>query len=351
MSQQNQLRQSYMNHATPVRMRSESGESHKDANDEDLELFSPVIRPGAKRSYIWAYGGCKKDENGKLIRDKIYCGICSREFKYTGTGGNFLTHLKNLHSVTGFTNKPQYSTVTVKIDSVFLPKQDSKYRNDNAKQKKFRTLACKWIVKNTWPLTIMEDQAFRDMIEHADPKLTVPCSSTVTREIRKMYTVQLDKTIELFKELPYFWGTTDAGTSYGGKTFIDVNAHYITSDFKMKKKILTVLGVTSKKSKDYKDRVIEAYKLHGIKDKVFGITTDNEKTMEVTFDQEFRNGCLSHLDSKACQYALESSETLQRIRSKLRKVAKKANKSSKFKGNIQKEQLERSEPENFETGS
>ena len=63
--------------------------------------------------------------------------------------------------------------------------------------------------------------------------------------------------------------------------------------------------------------------------------------MQVTYDNEYRNGCFAHLDSKACQYALESSDTLQRIRTKLRRVAKKANKSSKFKGNIQKEQLQR----------
>ena len=89
----------------------------------------------------------------------------------------------------------------------------------------FRTLACKWIVKNTRPLSIVEDEAFQDMIELADPKLTVPCSSTVTREIKKMYNLQVDKTTELFKGIDYFWATTDAGTSYAGKMFIDVNVH------------------------------------------------------------------------------------------------------------------------------
>ena len=100
------------------------------------------------------------------------------------------------------------------------------------------------------------------------------------------------------------------------KTFIDVNVHWTTADFKMKKKVLTVLKIDSKKAVDYKAQVYEVYDQHGIRDKVFGVTTDNEKTMEATFDSEYRNGCFSHLDSKACQYAMDSSETLKKIRNK-----------------------------------
>ena len=74
---------------------------------------------------------------------------------------------------------------------------------------------------------------------------------------------------------------------------------------------------------------------------MFGQTTDNEKTMEVTFESEIRNGCFSHIESKACQYALDSSDRLKNTRKKLRKVAKKANKSSKFKSFIEKEQIKR----------
>ena len=71
--------------------------------------------------------------------------------------------------------------------------------------------------------------------------------------------------------------------------------------------------------------------------RIFGVTTDNENSMEVTVDKAYCNGCFAHLDSKACHYALESTETLKNIRSKFKKVPKKANKSSKFKTNIEKQ--------------
>ena len=283
-----------------------------------------------------------------LNKEKVYCGICDKEFKYTGTVGNLQTHLKNVHHITEETNKPQDSTPSTpqssqaRIDSVFKTSaQSSKYREDNTKQKRFRVLACQWIVRTLRPLNIMDDKSFKEMIYHADPRLTVPSSSTVTRTIKLMYNQKFNQTVEAFKGVTYFWVTTDAGTSFAGKTFIDVNVHWIDKDFKVQKKILTVLKIDSKTAKDYKDRVFEALEAHGIKEKCLGVTTDNKKTMEVSFNKEWRNGCFAHLDSKACHYTLESTDTLKKIRNKFKKVAKKANKSSKFKGAIEKEQSER----------
>ena len=63
--------------------------------------------------------------------------------------------------------------------------------------------------------------------------------------------------------------------------------------------------------------------------------------MRKCFPNKERNGCFAHIDSKASQKALESSVKLKTLRKKLRKIAKKANKSSKFKGLISKEQKER----------
>ena len=139
-SQQSQLRRS---DTDLQRLRSESGESH---TEEESLLYTPCTRAG-KRSFVWDYGGCKK-KDGKLITDRIYCAKCDKEFKYQGTCGNLQTHLKNIHQITEETNKPQEPSTPQssqsRIDSLFKPsaKVENKYRNDNAKQKKFRTLTC-----------------------------------------------------------------------------------------------------------------------------------------------------------------------------------------------------------------
>ena len=81
----------------------------------------------------------------------------------------------------------------------------------------------------------------------------------------------------------------------------------------MVKKVLTVLKVDLKTAEDYKHWVDEVFEEHRIIE-VFGITTDNERTMEATFESNFRNSCFSHLASKACKYTMDSSDSLKRIR-------------------------------------
>ena len=161
-------------------------------------------------------------KDGVLIKDKVYCGICSEEFKYQGTCGNLQTHLKNVHHITEETGKPQEQAggpIQEKIDHIYKPCASIKYKEDHAKQRRFRQLACQWIVKTLRPLNIMDDKAFKEMIYHADIRLTVPSSSTVTRTIKMMYTSKFNQTVEAFKGINYFWGTTDAGTSFASKTY------------------------------------------------------------------------------------------------------------------------------------
>ena len=44
--------------------------------------------------------------------------------------------------------------------------------------------------------------------------------------------------------------------------------------------------IDSKMATDFKNRVMEALEAHGIKEKCLGVTTDNEKTMEDSFDKQ-----------------------------------------------------------------
>ena len=124
-----------------------------------------------------------------------------------------------------------------------------------------------------------------------------------------------------------------------GKSFVDINVHYIDKDFKPKKKILDVLEMTEDKTApNYRNAVDTKLEEFQIKDKVFSFTTDNENTMWAAFSDEERNGCFAHIESKSSKKSFEKQKTINRLRFKLRKISKKANKSSKFKYAIKKEQ-------------
>ena len=86
-----------------------------------------------------------------------------------------------------------------------------------------------------------------------------------------------------------------------------------------------------KNAANYRRKVKTTEENHGIAGKVYNYTTDNEPTMKAAFDKQERNGCFAHIESKASKKALDNQATLKKLRLKLRKIAKKANKSSKFK--------------------
>ena len=57
------------------------------------ELFPPGGSKGSRASKAWVYGGLKKDGKGKLLTDKMYCGLCPKEFKYNQSPGGLTEHL------------------------------------------------------------------------------------------------------------------------------------------------------------------------------------------------------------------------------------------------------------------
>ena len=74
----------------------------------------------------------------------------------------------------------------------------------------------------------------------ADPKLKVPSRWEVTAEIRKLFKEKKAQVVGKLSQVEHFCCTNDAGSSSGGKSFVDVNVHYLTKNFEPKKKIVSV---------------------------------------------------------------------------------------------------------------
>ena len=61
------------------------------------ELFPPLRSKGPKASMAWSYGGLKKDTDGVLKKDRMYCALCPKIFVYNSSPGALLDHLRNHH--------------------------------------------------------------------------------------------------------------------------------------------------------------------------------------------------------------------------------------------------------------
>ena len=310
------------------------------------KLFPP-IKTTKQQSKAWRYGGFRKKESGELDISKAVCGLCGEEFKYASSPFPLAQHLKRHHEDQVDLGKQEAPAIRLRQASVkdFIEKKldkVKKYPNHNAKQKKFRKQLLHLIVRSKRPISIVEDQELVESYAIADPRLSVPSKQTMTRDIKKVFKEVKAKKIEEFSDIEWFNCTNDAGSTSGARSFVDVNVHYLSETFVLHKKILRVFEMKEAKNADnYRSRISESMEQFGIASKVATYTTDNEATMEKAFRSDKRNGCFAHIESKSCQKVLKRQKQFTKLRKKLKRLSKKANKSNKFRYAVENQQKKR----------
>ena len=326
----------------------ESNNNEERPKWKDQLLYPPSKKKTKNPSFVWRYAGfIKKGE--KLELDHAICSLCGSKIVYSGSPSNLRKHFQYRHKkvleAAEKSSKEKFvpgQSQSLLTDFPKFSKPAAKYSQNNSKQRQFRSKLVEWIIDSSRPFDIVGDPKFKEMMNLIDPRLDIPSRHTVARDIYKVFVKKKSAVKEELNDVPYFSATTDAGTSLAGRTYIDLNLHWIDPEtFESKKKTINVEKVDSKTADDYRLVVDKSLEDHGVLEKTFCFITDNEATMRKCFPNKERNGCFAHIDSKASQKALESSVKLKTLRKKLRKIAKKANKSSKFKGLISKEQKER----------
>ena len=302
---------------------------------EGQRLYPPAKKSGP-RSIVWDYSGFLKTKTGVLDTSHVICGLCGISKVYRHSPSAILQHLDTYHKAEF--NKDKGERIA-SVENYFSKVKTKKYAPSNPKQKKGREKIIHWICRSNRPLTIVEDQSFKEYSEILDPQFTVPCRRTVTNDIEKLYKVTHKKVVEELAPVQFFAGTNDAGSSYDVRNFIDINVHYITEEFDPKKVTLGVIEMKmSKNAENYRKLIKDKEEMVGISGKVISYTTDNERTMKKCFKNDERNGCFAHIESKSCQKALNNVSVLNKLRKKMRKIARKSNKSNKFKYALERNQ-------------
>ena len=305
-------------------------------------LYPPVTK---FRSEAWHYGGFLKDKTGTKDTRHAICSFCGEKLPYKSSPFPLMTHLNSQHR-----DKLQKQDENVKESSHqskmtdFANPGSAKvipYKKSNPKQVQFENIIVKWIIESLRPLKIVTDKRLIEAFSLADPKLTMPTMKQIRKDILRLYDKKKLELKEELKDIAYAVSTNDAGSSYGGSSYIDINLHYITKEMKLKKKILAVVPVEhGKTATEYRQMVDKVLDEFNVKEKVHLFTTDNEPTMLSAFCALIRNGCLAHILSNGSKTALNKVKPVQGVRSSLRKVALKFNKSNKFKKTVFRKQKE-----------
>ena len=283
------------------------------------------------KSDVWKYFGFKKFLNQAVEYDKVYCKICGVCKKYESTTTNMKHHLNSKHPIDANNND---DVTQPKASDFFRNKQAKieKYPKKHPKQMKSRKILVKWICKKNRPFSMVEDAEFSEFCAELDPKYELPSRSTLVRDVEIAYKVEKEKMIEKLKEVPFLYGTNDGGSAINGESFLSNTAHYIDPETWELKNV--TLGCTVMKeahtAKNYRSHVDTTEELFGIKGKVIGYTTDNENKMHKSFENDSRNGCIAHIQSKTMEKAVKSVGCISALRKKMRKLAR-LGKFSKFK--------------------
>ena len=217
------------------------------------KLYPPHNKRCSNVSQVWNFGGFRKKDNA-LDKSEIICGLCGKRIIYRNTPSNFSQHLQSEHVLEWEAHsKKSTSKEQPKISDWASTGASTKpYNKNNMKQKKFRNQLSQWVIKNLRPISIVKDQEFVDLISIADPKLKVPSNTTLGRDITKKYNLKKKQFLEDVKDVKYLSGTTDAGSSYAGTNFININVHWVSEDFEVRKKMLDIIEATSKTLEDYR---------------------------------------------------------------------------------------------------
>ena len=209
---------------------------------EGKRLFPPG-RKNTEPSKVWSFSGFTKDKKGQLMKEETICGLCGLRNTYRSSPSNLLQHLRSAHSEEFLAGSTSGKS-NPKISSFFPTKpgpQIQKYKKDHPKQKMLRSKLTQWIVTSNRPMLIVEDPMLIEAFEIADPKFQMPTSWTVRKDINDEFEKKKVETIEKLSKVEHLTCTNDAGSSFGAKSFIDVNVHYVTEDFRLKKKVLDVM--------------------------------------------------------------------------------------------------------------
>ena len=170
-----------------------------------------------KASQSWSYGGLKKDSKGCLITDTMYCALCPKSFKYNQSPSPLTDHLKYHHSDKMLELENSQKQSQSKLTDFRFMKTDvqENYKASHPKQKKFRDDLGEWIIRDKRPYSIVKDSGFRNIVKNLDPRIKVPCDTTIAKDIAAKYSERKTVTIEKLKEVKYFSSTNDGEASRG----------------------------------------------------------------------------------------------------------------------------------------
>ncbi|KAJ3672791.1 hypothetical protein LUZ60_006165 [Juncus effusus] len=290
---------------------------HDDEEQEEEEAFTPQpSRRGRKKSAVWDHftvehisGGCTR----------ACCKLCKQTFAYSsGSKIAGTSHLKRhitLGSCPMIKSEKRAARLALTPSSLTPltppdhhdaagssePPQKRRYRVSGFSTTLFdpeRSLnyLAKMIIMHDYPLHIVEQPAFVAFVESLNPRFKVLDVPSMEAEVFSIY--QRDKQ-NLLQEIATIPGrmslTIGLWTTSQTLGYISLAGQYIDSDWKLKRRMLNFMMVSSPHSENALSEAIGlSLSEWNVKDRLFTITLDNDCSSHDIYSANLRD----HLSNK-----------------------------------------------------
>ncbi|KAK3890989.1 hypothetical protein Pcinc_005154 [Petrolisthes cinctipes] len=199
------------------------------------------------------------------------------------------------------------------------------YKEGGHKKKQLDDLVVKMIVKDLQPLSIVEEEGFRELVTALDSRYTLPSRRELVRtHLPHLYQQERQRLHEELGSASYIALTTDIWTSRQTKGYITITAHYISPEWSLKSCVLETARMkkehTAENIANYIRRVCEEWDIFH---KVCCIVTDNGANIvaAVTKCLQVKHvPCFAHTLNLVVQSAMKNSEEVRHVREKVRAI-------------------------------
>ena len=179
-----------------------------------------------------------------------------------------------------------------------------KFERNSPKQREISEAMVKMIVKDIRPISIVENEGFRDLISLLEPRYTMVSRQHITRRILPEFLSRVQHSLDsLLVEVSSCNLTLDIWSSRRMHAYIGISIHFVTDGWKL----LTYLLACSKMSGSHTadniqseyDSIVSKYNLTG---KVFKVVTDNASNMCAAFRGETSLPGFDGVDSDIAEF-------------------------------------------------
>lgn len=165
-------------------------------------------------------------------------------------------------------------------------------------QDKFRQTLLKWIVVTSQPISMVEEDTFRELIGILNPTAEVISNKTIKEDLMAAYTEKVEEIKEQLKGVPGKISITmDIWTSKNFLSFLAIRAHWISIEWEYKTQLLDFSYIEDHSGSNQNCIFLQCMSRYDINlSKILAITMDNA-TSNDTFISSLRlHGSLNGVD-------------------------------------------------------